>query len=62
MVCYRLALETDAGLMLVFLPGHTKGHCVVAIQRDGTWLWHAGDAILNRLKIDSALMQPALAG
>lgn len=30
------ALDALPGLMLVSLPGHTKGHCGVAIQRDGT--------------------------
>lgn len=46
------ALDGVPDLVLVSLPGHTKGHCGVAIQRGGTWLLHAGDAILNRLEID----------
>lgn len=52
------ALDGLPGIMLVPLPGHTKGHCGVAIQRDGTWLLHAGDAILNRREIDPAPRTP----
>jgi glyoxylase-like metal-dependent hydrolase (beta-lactamase superfamily II) len=34
----------DDGLVLVPLPGHTRGHAGVAARRpDGTWLLHAGD-------------------
>ena len=28
----------------VLLPGHTKGHCGVAIFEGGSWLLHAGDS------------------
>ncbi len=32
-------------VLLVPLPGHTRGHCAVAVRRpDGGWLLHAGDA------------------
>ena len=32
-------------LLMVPLPGHTRGHCGVAVPReDGGWLLHAGDA------------------
>ena len=44
--------------MLVSLPGHTKGHCGVAIEQGGTWLLHAGDAILNRREIDPTPRTP----
>jgi glyoxylase-like metal-dependent hydrolase (beta-lactamase superfamily II) len=41
-------LDDVPGLMLVALPGHTKGHCGVAIDLGrGQWMLHAGDAILN---------------
>jgi glyoxylase-like metal-dependent hydrolase (beta-lactamase superfamily II) len=42
-------LETLAGapggLLLVPLPGHTPGHCGVAIPDGDGWVLHAGDAI-----------------
>jgi glyoxylase-like metal-dependent hydrolase (beta-lactamase superfamily II) len=32
-------------VLLVPLPGHTRGHCAVAVRRPGEgWLLHAGDA------------------
>lgn len=41
------------GLMLVSLPGHTLGHCGVAIDLGrGQWLLHAGDAIFNAHELD----------
>ncbi len=50
-------------VLLVSLPGHTKGHCGVAIrtgQTDGggggtSWLLHAGDAIFSRRELHPGL-------
>ncbi|GEE00082.1 MBL fold metallo-hydrolase [Gordonia spumicola] len=37
--------EVLDGIVLVPLPGHTAGHCGVAVRLDdGTWLLHTGDA------------------
>jgi glyoxylase-like metal-dependent hydrolase (beta-lactamase superfamily II) len=55
-------LEGIPGLMLVSLPGHTKGHCGVAIDLGrGQWLLHAGDAILNGRELDASPFTPAAA-
>lgn len=35
-------------ILMVPLPGHTWGHAGVAIQADGGWLLHAGDAYFYR--------------
>lgn len=45
-------LNGVGGVRLVWLPGHTKGHCGVAIEEDGGWLLHAGDAIINLRELD----------
>ena len=38
-------LETaEADFLLIPLPGHTRGHCGVAIGKPGDWLLHCGDA------------------
>jgi len=38
-------LETqEADFLLIPLPGHTRGHCGVAIGKPGKWLLHCGDA------------------
>lgn len=34
----------DPDTILVPLPGHTLGHCGVAVRADGGWILHAGDA------------------
>ncbi|WP_018682596.1 MBL fold metallo-hydrolase [Actinokineospora enzanensis] len=33
--------------LLVPLPGHTRGHCGIAVRSDEGWLLHAGDAYFN---------------
>jgi glyoxylase-like metal-dependent hydrolase (beta-lactamase superfamily II) len=38
----RLPFEPE--MWLVPLPGHTRGHCGVAIQTEHGWLFHVGDA------------------
>lgn len=39
-------------ILLIPLAGHTPGHCGVAIQTDGGWLLHAGDAYFYRGEVD----------
>jgi glyoxylase-like metal-dependent hydrolase (beta-lactamase superfamily II) len=36
-----------ADIVLVPLPGHTDGHCGVAVHTDAGWILHAGDAYLD---------------
>ncbi|GAC1337362.1 MAG: MBL fold metallo-hydrolase [Acetobacteraceae bacterium] len=45
-------VDAVPGVMLVPLPGHTPGHCGVAVDQGRGWLLHAGDAILNMREID----------
>jgi len=35
-------------ILLVPLPGHTRGHCAVAVDTGDRWLLHAGDAYFYR--------------
>jgi glyoxylase-like metal-dependent hydrolase (beta-lactamase superfamily II) len=37
---------------LVPLPGHTKGHCGVALRADNGWLFHCGDAYTYHGTVD----------
>lgn len=37
---------------LIALPGHSPGHCGVAIRRGDRWLLHAGDAFYDRRQIE----------
>ncbi len=38
-------------LLLLPLPGHTAGHCGVAVRDGGRWLLHAGDAYFDHAEL-----------
>jgi glyoxylase-like metal-dependent hydrolase (beta-lactamase superfamily II) len=41
-------------VVLIPLPGHTRGHSGIGIRRDdGTWLLHAGDAFFSAGQLDT---------
>jgi glyoxylase-like metal-dependent hydrolase (beta-lactamase superfamily II) len=44
-------LRVDAEVLLIPLPGHTLGHCGVAVGRGGRWLLHVGDAYYLRVEL-----------
>ena len=46
--CVRQLAGVPPGILLVPLAGHTLGHAGVAIESDGGWLLHAGDAYFYR--------------
>ncbi|MBB5634417.1 glyoxylase-like metal-dependent hydrolase (beta-lactamase superfamily II) [Pedobacter cryoconitis] len=44
----RAELDFESEIYLVALPGHTLGHCGIAIQQEDRWLLYAGDAYYLR--------------
>jgi glyoxylase-like metal-dependent hydrolase (beta-lactamase superfamily II) len=38
-------------VLLIPLPGHTRGHCGVALRRSDDWLLHCGDAYFHRSEV-----------
>ena len=42
---------TDDGILLVPLPGHSVGHCGVAVRGQSGWWLHAGDAFFHRRQL-----------
>ena len=46
------AAEVLPGVSLVWLPGHSLGHCGVAIRDGDRWLLHAADAVFNHAELD----------
>jgi glyoxylase-like metal-dependent hydrolase (beta-lactamase superfamily II) len=46
----RLPFSPDMYLIPLF--GHTRGHCGVAIQDDGGWLFHCADALPTNAQFD----------
>jgi glyoxylase-like metal-dependent hydrolase (beta-lactamase superfamily II) len=50
--------ETD--VLIIALPGHTVGHCGIAVRCGEKWLLHAGDAFLFRGQIATPPVPPPL--
>lgn len=46
------------GLVLVPLPGHTRGHAAVAVRAGERWVLHAGDAFYHRGTLDGSAPVP----
>jgi glyoxylase-like metal-dependent hydrolase (beta-lactamase superfamily II) len=38
-------------ILLIPLPGHTRGHCGVAVKSGDSWLLHAGDAYFHHQEV-----------
>ena len=47
----RVDLPISSEVLLVPLVGHTHGHCGVAIESNGRWLLHVGDAYYLRAEL-----------
>ncbi|MFY1686691.1 MBL fold metallo-hydrolase [Plantactinospora sp. WMMB782] len=47
-------------IVLVPLPGHTHGHCGVAVQHGTGWVLHAGDAYFDRRELAPGYSRPPL--
>ena len=39
-------------VLLIPLPGHTRGHCGVAVRRADDWLLHCGDAYFHHAEVE----------
>ena len=50
-----------ASIFLVPLPGHTEGHCGVAIDTGDGWVLHAGDTIFMHSELHQPIRLPSLA-
>lgn len=60
---FAAARELDGiapGIVLVALPGHTRGHAAVAVDAGSHWVLHAGDAFYDRATLDGRAAPPLL--
>jgi glyoxylase-like metal-dependent hydrolase (beta-lactamase superfamily II) len=48
------------GIFLVPLPGHTEGHCGVALDTGDGWVLHAGDTVFMHSELQEPLRMPPL--
>lgn len=44
----RVLPDAGVDVALIPLPGHTRGHCAVAVPRGEGWLLHCGDGYFHR--------------
>ncbi len=54
----RPLAEIDPGIVLIPMPGHTRGHAGVAVDAGHRWVLHAGDAFYHRGLIDNRTRVP----
>jgi len=52
---------TRDDVLLIPLPGHSRGHCGVAVASSGGWLLHCGDAYFHRDEIETGATPAGLA-
>lgn len=60
---FAAARELDAiapGLVLISLPGHTRGHACVAVDAGERWVLHCGDSFYYRGTVDRTTPVPAV--
>ncbi len=53
--------DVAPGLVLISLPGHTRGHAAFAVDRGDSWLLHAGDAFYDSRILDGGRQPRAIA-
>lgn len=45
-------------ILLIPLPGHTRGHCGIAVRHNNGWLLHAGDAYFHHGQLETVPHMP----
>ena len=52
--------EIDPGLVLIPMPGHTRGHAAVAVDAGHRWVLHCGDAFYHPGTLDGQSKVPVI--
>jgi glyoxylase-like metal-dependent hydrolase (beta-lactamase superfamily II) len=50
--------EIASGIVLISLPGHTRGHACIAVDAGSRWILHAGDAFYHHGTLDGSAPVP----
>ncbi|MBT3150187.1 MBL fold metallo-hydrolase [Streptomyces sp. CHD11] len=50
--------DVAAGIVMISLPGHTRGHAAVAVDAGTHWVLHVGDSFYHRGQIDGTGRAP----
>ena len=54
--------EREPDILMIPLPGHTPGHCGIAVRGRDRWLLHAGDAYFFHGQIEAKPRMPLVLG
>ncbi|WP_245301768.1 MBL fold metallo-hydrolase [Bradyrhizobium sp. LTSP885] len=54
--------DREPDILMIPLPGHTLGHCGIAVRNGGKWLLHAGDAYFYHAQIAAKPRVPFVLG
>jgi glyoxylase-like metal-dependent hydrolase (beta-lactamase superfamily II) len=49
----RVLPGVDPEILMIPLPGHTRGHTAIAVRGTDSWLLHCGDAYFNRGEVET---------
>ncbi|MFE2999607.1 hypothetical protein ACFXG4_31950 [Nocardia sp. NPDC059246] len=50
--------EITPGLVMISLPGHTRGHAAIAVDTGERWIFHARDSFYHHGQIDGLTPVP----
>ncbi len=50
--------EIADGIVLINLPGHTRGHAAVAVDAGNRWILHVGDSFYHHGQLDGSVSAP----
>jgi len=53
--------HVNPDVLVIPLPGHTPGHCGIAVRTAGQWLLHAGDSYFFHGQIQTPPLPPPVA-
>lgn len=56
----RALADRETNILIIPLPGHTPGHCGVAVHHENGWLLHAGDSHYSHRQILTPARRPPL--
>ncbi len=53
-------VEISPGIVLISMPGHSRGHAAVAVETDTGWVLHAGDTFYHHGEVDGTGSVPKM--
>ena len=54
--------DREGDILMIPLPGHTLGHCGIAVRAKDKWLLHAGDAYFHHAQLQTKPRMPLVLG